>query len=62
MPVSPRPLVFVITGLSTGGAETMLLKLLERLPGRFAPSVVSLTTEGDRPAHCRPRHSRQASA
>ncbi len=47
MSASPRPLVFVITGLSTGGAETMLLKLLERLPGRFAPSVVSLTTEGE---------------
>lgn len=40
--------LFIITGLSTGGAETMLLKLLERLDrGRYAPSVISLTTMGD---------------
>lgn len=47
MSTRPRPLVFIITGLSTGGAETMLLKLLERLPRRFEPSVVSLTTTGE---------------
>ena len=39
--------VFVITGLSTGGAETMLLKLLKNMDGsRFAPTVISLTTMG----------------
>ena len=41
-------LVFVITGLGTGGAETMLLKLLEQLDrGRFEAHVISLTTLGD---------------
>lgn len=40
--------LFVITGLSTGGAETMLLKLLERLDReRFESMVISLTTTGD---------------
>lgn len=40
-------IVFIITGLSTGGAETMLFKLLTRL-GRqhFSPYVISLTTVG----------------
>lgn len=39
--------VFIITGLSTGGAETMLLKLLERIDRtRFEPEVISLTTRG----------------
>ena len=38
----------VITGLSTGGAETMLLKLLENIDrGRFAFHVISLTTLGE---------------
>lgn len=40
-------LVFVITGLSTGGAEIMLLKVLERLGTRFTPHVISLTTLGE---------------
>ena len=41
-------IVFVITGLSTGGAETMLLKLLERIDrARFEPHVISLTDEGE---------------
>lgn len=41
-------LVFVITGLGTGGAEIMLLKLLERLDrSRFEARVISLTTLGD---------------
>lgn len=41
-------LVFVITGLATGGAEMMLLKLLERLDRtRFSPLVISLTTTGE---------------
>lgn len=40
-------IVFIITGLSTGGAEMMLLKVLERLDRqRFAPHVISLTTLG----------------
>lgn len=40
--------LYIITGLSTGGAETMLLKLLERLDReRYAPMVISLTTMGD---------------
>lgn len=38
----------VITGLKTGGAESMLLKLLERLDReRYMPMVISLTTIGD---------------
>ncbi len=41
-------IVFIITGLGTGGAETMLFKVLERLDrGRFAPNVISLTTSGE---------------
>lgn len=40
--------IFLITGLDTGGAETMLLKLLERLDRqRFSPHVISLTSLGD---------------
>ena len=40
--------LYVITGLSTGGAEMMLLKLLERLDReRFTPAVISLTSLGD---------------
>lgn len=40
--------LYIITGLATGGAETMLLKLLERLDReRYAPLVISLTTMGD---------------
>lgn len=43
-----RRIVFIITGLSTGGAEMMLLKVLERLDRqRFAPHVISLTTLGE---------------
>ncbi|MHB8938520.1 MAG: glycosyltransferase family 4 protein [Thiobacillus sp.] len=43
-----RRIVFIITGLSTGGAEMMLLKLLEHLDRqRFAPHVISLTTLGE---------------
>lgn len=41
-------LVIIITGLSTGGAEMALLKLLERIDrGRFSPRVISLTTRGE---------------
>lgn len=41
-------LVLIITGLSTGGAEMMLFKLLKHIDrGRFEPSVVSLTTKGE---------------
>lgn len=40
--------LYIITGLETGGAETMLLKLLERLDRRrHEPMVVSLTTAGE---------------
>jgi glycosyltransferase involved in cell wall biosynthesis len=39
--------MFVVTGLATGGAETMLLKLLSRIDrDRFIPSVVSLWDKG----------------
>jgi glycosyltransferase involved in cell wall biosynthesis len=37
----------IITGLNTGGAEIMLLKVLERLDARFSPHVISLTTLGE---------------
>lgn len=40
--------VFVITGLSTGGSEMMLLKLLERIDRtRFEPHVISLSDNGE---------------
>jgi len=38
---------FIITDLDTGGAEMMLLKMLERLDARFAPHVISLTSMGE---------------
>ena len=41
-------IVFIITGLSTGGAEMMLIKVLARLDRqRFAPHVISLATLGE---------------
>jgi len=40
-------ILHVITGLSTGGAEMMLLKVLERLDSRFSPYVISLTSLGE---------------
>lgn len=41
-------IVYIITGLSTGGAEIMLHKLLQRLDRRlFEPQVISLTSKGD---------------
>lgn len=41
-------IAFIITGLSTGGAEMMLFKVLERLDRqRFTPHVISLTTLGE---------------
>jgi len=40
--------VFVATGLSTGGAEMMLLKVLERLDrSRFEPHVISLRDKSE---------------
>ena len=43
-----KRILFVITGISTGGAEMMLLKLLERLSKeRFEAHVISLTTLGE---------------
>jgi len=44
----PLRIAFVISNLGTGGAETMLFKLIERLDRtRFSPVVISLTTQGD---------------
>jgi glycosyltransferase involved in cell wall biosynthesis len=43
----PSRIVFVIAGLETGGAELMLLKLLERLHSRLSTHVISLTTGGE---------------
>ncbi len=41
-------IIYVITGLSTGGAETMLLKLLKNIDSTtFNPVVISLTTLGE---------------
>ncbi len=43
-----RSLCFVITGLSTGGAENMLFKLLMCIDRRrFSPTVISLTEKGE---------------
>lgn len=40
--------VFIITHLSTGGAETMLLKLLQKMDrGRFTSTVISLVGLGE---------------
>jgi len=39
--------VFIITSLPNGGAQMMLLKLLQRLDSRFVPHVISLTTLGE---------------
>lgn len=40
-------IVFAIVGLSTGGAENMLLRLLERIDRKtFSPYVISLTSKG----------------
>ena len=36
----------IITGLNTGGAEMMMLKLLEHLPVQFSVQVISLTNIG----------------
>jgi glycosyltransferase involved in cell wall biosynthesis len=43
----PARLVIVITGLRTGGAEMMLLKVLERLDPAWRPHVISLTDVGE---------------
>ena len=41
-------IVFIITGLDTGGAERMLLKLLQNLDRNvYSPSVISLSSKGD---------------
>src|SRR3989442_1071195 len=43
---TPR-VIFLVTGLTTGGAEMMLLKLCSQLDRRrFAPSVISLSDKG----------------
>ena len=47
MTSTPIRLLHVITGLNTGGAETMLLKILQGMDrGRFSSTVLSLTDEG----------------
>ncbi len=47
-PNGPARIVFVTTTLSTGGAELMLLKLLQHLDrSQFEPYVVSLKTHGE---------------
>lgn len=41
-------ITFIITSLATGGAETMLLKLLQKLDhSRFTPTVISLVGLGE---------------
>ncbi len=45
--VLPRRVIFLITGLRTGGAEMMLLKLCSKMDRRrFALSVISLSDKG----------------
>jgi len=39
-------LFLIITGLNIGGAEMMMLKLLEKLSPQFSPKVISLTDIG----------------
>lgn len=52
--VTPRLTVaFVITGLGTGGAETMLLKLLERSPTLRGGRVIALGPEAETAARIR---------
>ena len=49
-----RPLIIVTSGLRTGGAEAMLVKLLERIDrGKFKPIVVSLTGDATHGARLR---------
>lgn len=44
---APKRLLFIITGLSTGGAEMMLYKLLSRINReKFEPMVISLMDQG----------------
>lgn len=44
----PLKVVLVITNLATGGAETMLLKLLQHIDRtRFSPTVISLVSLGE---------------
>jgi glycosyltransferase involved in cell wall biosynthesis len=53
-PNNKTRILHVITGLSTGGAETMLLKLLTNMDkDRFENVVVSLTTDGELAADIR---------
>jgi glycosyltransferase involved in cell wall biosynthesis len=43
----PKKIVFITTGLSTGGAEIMLYRILQRIDrDKFAPSVISLLGGG----------------
>ncbi len=49
----------IITGLSVGGAETMLVKLLEHMDrSNYQPMVISLTTMGELgPKNCCAGHT-----
>jgi len=50
--VCPVELMIITTGLQTGGAERMLVKLLTRIDRvRFAPVVISLTGRGTQGEH-----------
>lgn len=43
-----KKIAFIITGLATGGAEMMLLKLLQNIDrSRFQPTVISLIGKGE---------------
>lgn len=43
-----KKIVFIITNLATGGAETMLLKLLQHIDrNRFQPTVISMMGQGE---------------
>lgn len=43
----PIKLAVIVTGLNTGGAELMLLNVLERIGARFTPHVISLSSVGE---------------
>lgn len=51
--MSSLRVMFVTTGLATGGAETALLRLLRHLPSGIELAVVSLTDEGTMGARMR---------
>lgn len=44
--MTPLRILFITTGLATGGAEMALLRLIRHLPADMSPHVVSLTDSG----------------